>query len=130
MVASCLCNLHIWALRHIRRHISEDAAKTIVCSIIIIIIIIIKCFCYRSICRRLTRPAQDRRMSTGRSFQTDGAAWLKTRLAICVLTAGTLSRYCDEDHRFLVGTWSLTDGSWYAGLYLTVLYMTVSQPCS
>jgi len=29
----------------------------------------------------------------------DGAAWLKARLAICVLTTGTLSRYCEEDLR-------------------------------
>jgi tRNA A37 threonylcarbamoyltransferase TsaD len=28
------CNLHIRALRHIRRHISEDAAKTIACSVV------------------------------------------------------------------------------------------------
>jgi len=29
-----LCNFHMRALRHIRRHISEDAAKTIACSIV------------------------------------------------------------------------------------------------
>jgi hypothetical protein len=28
------CNIHIRALRHIRRHISEDAAKTIACSMV------------------------------------------------------------------------------------------------
>jgi hypothetical protein len=28
------CNFHIRALRHIRRHISEDAAKTIACSMV------------------------------------------------------------------------------------------------
>jgi len=29
-----VCNFHIRALRHIRRHISEDAAKTIACSMV------------------------------------------------------------------------------------------------
>jgi len=28
------CNFHILALRHIRRHISEDEAKTIACSMV------------------------------------------------------------------------------------------------
>jgi len=30
----CKCNFHTRALRHIRRHISEDAAKTIACSMV------------------------------------------------------------------------------------------------
>ena len=55
-------------------------------------------------------------MSTRRLFQTDEAACLKARLAICVLTAGMLSTFCDDDRRFLVGAQSLTDESRYAGL--------------
>jgi hypothetical protein len=30
-------------------------------------------------------------------------------VATCVLTAGMLSRYCEDDRRFLVGAQSLTD---------------------
>jgi hypothetical protein len=60
-------------------------------------------------CMRMTvreRPNDsDRRLSAGRSFQTDAAAWLKARLAFCVLTAGTLSSYCANYGRFLIGAY-------------------------
>ena len=69
----------------------------------------------------------DLRMAAGRSFQTDAAAWLKARPAVCFLAAGMLSRYCEDDRRFLVGALSLTDLSRYAGLPVDrTLYASVA----
>jgi len=56
----------------------------------------------------------------------DGVAWLKACLVICILMAVSLSRYCVDDYRFMVGAVT-TDRSRYAGLSLIVFVTPVSR---